>query len=226
MTKKERYTAVLTYLESTMKGATTELDFGSPFQLLVAVVLSAQCTDKRVNMVTKELFKAMPTAQDMARADEEEVLRYISSVSYPNSKAHYLVGLSKMITDKFNGEVPSTMEELTMLPGVGRKTANVILALVYNKAAIPVDTHVFRVSHRLGLVSDLCTTPLSVEIELKKHIPPNKVVPSHFWFLTLGRYTCTARAPKCAKCGLQDVCRNYQIGQKKIGVKAKSKNNN
>lgn len=210
MTKKERYTQVLTYLESTMEGTTTELHYGTPFQLLVAVVLSAQCTDQRVNMVTKELFEAMPTPQVMANASIQTVLKYIASVSYPNSKARYLVGLAKIITEKYHGQVPSTMEELTSLPGVGRKTANVILALVYNKAAMPVDTHVFRVSHRLGLVSDKCTTPLAVEMELKKYIPQDKVVPSHFWLLRLGRYTCMTRKPKCPTCGLRDVCKYYQ----------------
>lgn len=215
MTKKERYAKVLAYLESTMKGTTTELHYGTPFQLLVAVVLSAQCTDQRVNMVTAELFQAMPTAEVMAKASIQTVLKYIASVSYPNSKARYLVGLSKILTEKYHGEVPSTMEELTTLPGVGRKTANVILALVYNKAAMPVDTHVFRVSHRLGLVSDKCTTPLAVELELKKYIPDDKVVPSHFWLLRLGRYTCTARKPKCQNCGLTDVCKYFQSNQPK-----------
>ena len=193
-----------------MKGTTTELHFASPFQLLVAVVLSAQCTDKRVNMVTEKLFQVLPTAHDMANATVDYVLKYISSVSYPNSKARYLVELAKLIENKFHNTVPATMEELTTLPGVGRKTANVVLAMVYNKAAMPVDTHVFRVSHRLGLVSNQCTTPLAVEKELKKNIPADKIVPSHFWLLRLGRYTCTARAPKCATCGLQNICLDYK----------------
>ena len=188
----------------------TELDYGSPFQLLVAVVLSAQCTDKRVNMVTKSLFAQYPTPQQMAQATEEEILSYISSVSYPNSKAGYLKGMSQMLVSDFGGEVPSTMEELTRLPGVGRKTANVILAIVFKEAALAVDTHVFRVSHRLGLVPERCKTPLAVELELKKHIGRDMVAQSHFWLLYLGRYTCLARKPKCKVCKLTDICKHYK----------------
>ena len=193
----------------------TELDYGTPFQLLVAVVLSAQCTDKRVNMVTKSLFEQYPTPQRMALATEEEILSHISSVSYPNSKAGYLKGMAQMLMSDFGGEVPSTMEELTRLPGVGRKTANVILALVFKEAALAVDTHVFRVSHRLGLVPDRCTTPLAVELELKKHIARDTVAQSHFWLLYLGRYTCLARKPKCKVCKMTDICRHYLKDHKK-----------
>ena len=209
MKKVELYDKVLSKLAEQMPPVDTELDFGSPFQLLVAVVLSAQCTDKRVNMITPTLFAKYPTAEQMAKAKLEDILHLISSVSYPNSKACYLKGLSQQIVSDFDGEVPSTMEELTRLPGVGRKTANVILAIVYKEAALAVDTHVFRVSHRLGLVSERCKTPLAVELELKKHIAPHLVAQSHFWLLYLGRYTCTARAPKCAKCAMTAFCKHY-----------------
>lgn len=218
MKKAELYDMVLQKLAEQMPPVDTELDFGSPFQLLVAVVLSAQCTDKRVNMVTPALFAKYPDTRQMARADIEDILRLISSVSYPNSKANYLKGLSQQIVSDFGGEVPSTMEELTQLPGVGRKTANVILAIVFKEAALAVDTHVFRVSHRLGLVPTRCKTPLAVELELKKNIAPQMVAQSHFWLLYLGRYTCTARAPKCAKCSMTEFCKHYkkQLNSKPI----------
>ena len=210
MKQSELYAQVLAELRRQMPPVDTELEYGSPFQLLVAVVLSAQCTDKRVNMVTKPLFERYPTAQEMAKATVEEILDFIHSVSYPNSKAGYLKGLAEMLVSDFDGEVPSTMEELTRLPGVGRKTANVILALVYKEAALAVDTHVFRVSHRLGLVPARCKTPLAVETELKKHIPEETVAQSHFWLLYLGRYTCTARQPKCTYCKLTTFCKHYK----------------
>lgn len=210
MKKAELYSRVLDYLEAQMPPVDTELEYQSPFQLLVAVVLSAQCTDKRVNMVTPGLFGAYPTAREMALASEQDILHYIASVSYPNSKAKYLKGLSQLLMSDHNGEVPATMEELTKLPGVGRKTANVILALIFKEAALAVDTHVFRVSHRLGLVPQRCTTPLAVEKELLKNIAPEMVAMSHFWLLYLGRYTCTALRPKCATCGLTDICRHYK----------------
>lgn len=210
MKKAEFYAQVLSYLEAKMPPVDTELEYATPFQLLVAVVLSAQCTDKRVNIVTRRLFEVYPSASEMARATEQDVLHYISSVSYPNSKAGYLVGLSRQIVENFGGEVPSTMEELTTLPGVGRKTANVILAIVYKEAALAVDTHVFRVSHRLGLVPKRCTTPLAVELELKKHIASHMVAQSHFWLLYHGRYTCTALRPKCKNCGLTAICKHIK----------------
>lgn len=210
MKKAELYAKVLSYLEAKMPPVDTELEYNSPFQLLVAVVLSAQCTDKRVNIVTRSLFEKYPDVNEMAKATEEEIYEYIRSVSYPNSKASYLVGLSRMIVADFNGEVPSTMEELTRLPGVGRKTANVILAIIFKEAALAVDTHVFRVSHRLGLVPKRCTTPLAVELELKKHIAHDMVAISHFWLLYHGRYTCTALRPKCKDCGLTSICRHYK----------------
>lgn len=208
MKKKELYEKVLSYLGSVMDDTETELDYTTPFELLVAVVLSAQCTDKRINMVTPNLFADFPTPEAMASASPEILFEYIKSVSYPNNKAKHLAGLARMLVEKFNGEVPSTLEELTQLPGVGRKTANVIQAVAFHKAALAVDTHVFRVSHRLGLVSKRCTTPYSVEMELKKYIPEAQVAASHYWLLLHGRYTCTARSPKCNKCGLRDLCKS------------------
>lgn len=208
MRKKELYEHVLAYFERTMDATETELHFSNPFELLVAVVLSAQCTDKRINQVTPRLFADFPVSEAMAATTPEVIYDYIKSVSYPNNKAKHLVGLAKMLVERFGGEVPSTLEELTQLPGVGRKTANVIQAVAFGKAALAVDTHVFRVSHRLGLVPQRCTTPYSVEVELKKHIPEQLVASSHYWLLLHGRYTCLARKPKCDKCGLRDVCKS------------------
>ena len=207
MKKKELFKAVLDYLAPIHGNVDTELDYGTPFQLLVATVLSAQCTDKRVNMVTPRLFADYPDAQTMSLAEPEVIYEYIRSVSYPNSKAKHLVGLSRGIVEKFNGEVPNTLEELTQLPGVGRKTANVVQAVAFGKAALAVDTHVFRVSHRLGLVPPSATTPLKVELALRKYIPDSDVAHAHFWLLLHGRYTCTAQRPKCTKCGLAHLCR-------------------
>lgn len=208
MRKKELYEHVLAYFERTMDATETELHFSNPFELLVVVVLSAQCTDKRINLVTPRLFADFPVPEAMAATTPEVIYDYIKSVSYPNNKAKHLVGLAKMLVERFGGEVPSTLEELTQLPGVGRKTANVIQAVAFGKAALAVDTHVFRVSHRLGLVPQRCTTPYSVEVELKKHIPEQLVASSHYWLLLHGRYTCLARKPKCDKCGLRDVCKS------------------
>lgn len=208
MRKKELYEHVLAYFERTMDATETELHFSNPFELLVAVVLSAQCTDKRINLVTPRLFADFPVPEAMAATTPEVIYDYIKSVSYPNNKAKHLVGLAKMLVERFGGEVPSTLEELIQLPGVGRKTANVIQAVAFGKAALAVDTHVFRVSHRLGLVPQRCTTPYSVEMELKKHIPEQLVASSHYWLLLHGRYTCLARKPKCDKCGLRDVCKS------------------
>lgn len=206
MTREERYKTVLAYFRKEMPEVTTELDFGSVFQLLVAVVLSAQCTDKRVNLVTPELFRRYPDAKTMAQAEPEDVLEYVSSVSYPNSKAKHLVELSRMLIERFDGEVPGDMNQLLDLPGVGRKTANVIQAVAFGQAAMPVDTHVFRVSHRLGLVSKTDNTPFRVEQTLKKHIPENEVSLAHHWLLLHGRYVCTSRKPHCEKCALESVC--------------------
>ncbi len=209
MKKADLYKAVLDYFAALMPPTETELHFRNPYELLIAVVLSAQCTDKRINQVTPRLFYDFPTPEALAATTPEVVYEYIRSVSYPNNKARHLVGLARMLVERFDGQVPSTMEELTSLPGVGRKTANVIQAIVFGKAALAVDTHVFRVSHRLGLVPARCTTPLSVELELKRHIPQSQVAASHFWLLHHGRYTCTARSPHCEKCGLRGFCRDY-----------------
>ena len=209
MLKKERYRRVISYFESTMPDVSSELAYTTPFQLLVAVVLSAQCTDKRVNMVTPALFSAFPTAESMSESTEEEIFSYIKSVSYPNSKSKHLLGLSKMLVSEYGGEVPYTLESLTRLPGVGRKTANVIQAVLWNKAAFAVDTHIFRVSHRLGLVSDKATTPYAVEQELTKNFPDELIPRAHHWLLLHGRYVCQSRKAKCNECGLQDVCKSY-----------------
>ncbi len=209
MLKKERYRRVISYFESTMPDVSSELAYTTPFQLLVAVVLSAQCTDKRVNMVTPALFSAFPTAESMSESTEEEIFSYIKSVSYPNSKSKHLLGLSKMLMSEYGGEVPDTLESLTRLPGVGRKTANVIQAVLWNKAAFAVDTHIFRVSHRLGLVSDKATTPYAVEQELTKNFPDELIPRAHHWLLLHGRYVCQSRKAKCNECGLQDVCKSY-----------------
>ena len=210
MRKCELYAAVIKYFEREMPVVDTELDYGSTFQLLVAVVLSAQCTDKRVNMVTPRLFADYPTAEVMAEASEEVIFEYIKSVSYPNNKAKHLVGLSRMLMDKYGGEVPDTLEQLTELPGVGRKTANVIQAVVWGKAAMAVDTHIYRVSRRLGLVPASCTTPYAVERELVKHLPDDVIPRAHHWLLLHGRYVCQSRTPKCDKCGLREICKNVR----------------
>ena len=189
-----------------MPQVTTELDFGSVFQLLVATMLSAQCTDKRVNMVTPELFRHYPDAKTMAQAEADDVLQYISSVSYPNAKAKHLVEMARMVMSDFAGEVPQTMEDLQKLPGVGRKTANVIQAVAYGKGAMPVDTHVFRVSHRLGLVSEKANTPLKVEMELRKNIAEDVLADAHHWLLLHGRYVCQSRKPKCEMCPFTTFC--------------------
>jgi len=209
MTKKQRYETVIAYFKEAMPVAETELKYGNEFQLLVAVMLSAQCTDKRVNMVTPALFEAFPTAEAMAAATEEEVLEYVKSVSYPNSKAKHLVEAARQLMKRFGGQVPETLEELTSLPGVGRKTANVVMSVVFGKAAMAVDTHVFRVSHRLGLVSEKAKTPLAVELELVKHIPEAIIPRAHHWLILHGRYVCTALKPHCIECGLKKVCAFY-----------------
>lgn len=206
MTLRERYEAIIAYFTEAMPVAETELKYEDPFQLLVAVMLSAQCTDKRVNMVTPALFEAFPTAEAMAAATEEEVLVYVKSVSYPNSKARHLVEAARQLVERFNGQVPETLEELTSLPGVGRKTANVVMSVVFGKAAMAVDTHVFRVSHRLGLVSERAKTPLAVELELVKHIPEALIPKAHHWLILHGRYVCTAQKPHCLECGIQHAC--------------------
>ena len=203
---QDKYDAFVSYFEEHMPIAESELHFKDPYQLLVAVILSAQCTDKRVNLVTPSLLAAFPTPEAMAAATPEQVFPFISSVSYPNNKARHLVGMARMLVEEFQSEVPDTLEELTRLPGVGRKTANVMQAVVWSKPAMPVDTHVFRVSHRLGLVPKRCTTPLSVERELTRHIAPEDIPTAHHWLILHGRYVCTARSPQCGECGLRDIC--------------------
>lgn len=206
MTKKELYTRVLSYFRELHPEVTTELEFGSVFQLLVAVVLSAQCTDKRVNQVTPELFAHYPDARTMAEADESEIYEYVKSVSYPNAKARHLVELSRMLVDEYGGEVPNDFDALLRLPGVGRKTANVMQAVAFGQSAMPVDTHVYRVSHRLGLVPSTADTPLKVEKALIKHIPAEDLARAHHWLLLHGRYVCTSRKPHCDKCELSNIC--------------------
>jgi endonuclease-3 len=202
---KER---IVEYFRREMPVAEPELHFSNPFELLVAVILSAQCTDKRVNMVTPALFADYPTPEAMAAATPEVIYEYVSSVSYPNNKAKHLVGMAQMLVRDFGSEVPSTLDELVKLPGVGRKTANVIQSVIFRKAAMAVDTHVFRVSHRLGLVPKSCTTPLATERQLMKYLPEAEVPIAHHWLILHGRYVCTARHPKCTECGLLDLCQH------------------
>lgn len=206
MTRKERYDFLLNYFREQMPIVTTELEFGSAFQLLCATLLSAQCTDKRVNMVTPALFAQYPDAKTMAQAEPEEVLEYVKSVSYPNSKSKHLVDMARMIVNDYGGEVPSDMDDLVKLPGVGRKTANVMQAVWFGRAAMAVDTHVFRVSHRLGLVPKTANTPLKVEQQLMKYIPSEDVPNAHHWILLHGRYVCTSRKPHCNKCPFDTIC--------------------
>ena len=206
MKKKERYDLILGHFREKMPVVTTELDFGSTFQLLVAVVLSAQCTDKRINQVTPDLFAHYPDAKSMAKADEEDVFEWIRSVSYPNAKAKHLVELARILAEKYDGEVPSNYDDLLSLPGVGRKTANVIQSVAFGKATLAVDTHVFRVAHRLGLVSKSDNTPYKVEMALTKYIPEEDIPNAHHWLLLHGRYVCTARKPHCEKCEIEKFC--------------------
>lgn len=209
MTRKQLYREVATYFRQAMPDAKTELHYGNPFQLLVAVILSAQCTDKRINQVTPKLFEDYPNAEAMALATPEVIYEYIRTVSYPNNKAKHLVEMARMLWEKHGGEVPQDLKKLTALPGVGRKTANVILSVVWGEARMAVDTHVFRVSHRLGLVPKSSTTPLSVEQTLTKHFTEEEIPNAHHWLILHGRYTCTALRPKCDKCGLRHLCKAH-----------------
>ena len=206
MRKKELYDKVIAYFEQAMPVAETELHYSNPFELLIAVILSAQCTDKRVNLITPPLFHDFPTPESLANSTPEVIFEYIRSVSYPNNKAKHLVGMAQMLVKDFQSEVPSTLEELVKLPGVGRKTANVIQSVVFNKATMAVDTHVFRVSHRIGLVPGTCTTPLATEKHLMKYLPEKIVPKAHHWLILHGRYVCVARKPKCEQCGLNGIC--------------------
>ncbi|MGN1217382.1 MAG: endonuclease III [Phocaeicola sp.] len=207
MRKQELYNKVIEYFEKAMPVAETELHYSNPFELLIAVILSAQCTDKRVNMITPPLFHDFPTPEVLAASTPEVIFEYIRSVSYPNNKAKHLVGMAKMLVSEYNSTVPDTLEKLVKLPGVGRKTANVIQSVVFNKAAMAVDTHVFRVSHRIGLVPKSCTTPLATENYLMKYIPKDIVPKAHHWLILHGRYVCIARSPKCSECGLNGICK-------------------
>jgi endonuclease-3 len=209
MTIKERFNRTIEYFQVTFPEAETELAYRNPFELLVAVILSAQCTDKRVNIVTPPLMQKFPDAKSMAKAETEEIFEFIKSCTFPNNKAKYLSGMSQMLLSEFGGNVPSEPELLKRLPGVGRKSANVVASVIFRKPVMAVDTHVFRVSHRIGLVKN-ARTPLSVELQLTRHIPVELIHQAHHWLILHGRYVCKARNPLCNKCGLTDFC-NYYI---------------
>ena len=210
MLKKDRFRLFIEYFTTHFPEPVTELNFGSSYELLVAVILSAQCTDKRINQITPALFARFPGAESLAAASVEEVFTYIRSVSYPNNKAKHLVGMGRLLMSDFGGNVPGTAEELQRLPGVGRKTAHVILSIIFNQPTMAVDTHVFRVSHRLGLAPLTATTPLAVEKSLMAHIPKQYVPKAHHWLILHGRYVCVARSPKCSECALREACKYYQ----------------
>ncbi len=209
MKKTERFEKVIAYFSEHMPVAETELSYTNPYELIIAVILSAQCTDKRVNIITPPLYQTYPDAIALSKAKQEEVLELIKSCSYPNNKAKHLIGMANTLVENFDGIVPDTMEELQTLPGVGRKTANVILSVVYQKPAMAVDTHVFRVAERIGLTTK-AKNPYDSELQLVKHIPDEKIPLAHHWLILHGRYTCIARRPKCNECGLTQLC-NYYI---------------
>lgn len=214
MTTAERYRRVIQWFSQHMPVAETELHYETPYQLLVAVILSAQCTDKRVNLVTPALFEAYPTVYDMAQASSDDIYPFVKSVSYPNNKARHLAGMARMVVEEFGGEIPSDVDLLQRLPGVGRKTANVMASVVWGKAAMAVDTHVFRVSNRIGLTRN-SRTPLETERTLVKHIPEELIPKAHHWLILHGRYVCTARRPHCMECGLRDCCAYYMRNTRK-----------
>lgn len=207
MKRKERFEKVIAYFQEAMPQPNPELKFSSPYELICAVVLSAQCTDKRVNMVSPQLFAAYPDVQALSSADPSDVKRIIASISYPNSKAEHLVEMARGIVEKHGGKVPSEIEELMKLSGVGRKTANVVASIIYDKPVIAVDTHVFRLSHRLGLSEG--KTPDAVEKDLERYIPENLRAKAHHWLILHGRYICTSRAPRCAECALKPYCKYF-----------------
>ncbi len=219
MTKKERYKYFLEYFSTHHPVAETELHYSTPYELLVAVILSAQCTDKRVNIITPGFFERFPTQNELAEAEIKEVFSYIKSCSFPNNKTKHLIGMAKMLKNDFNGEVPSDVDTLQKLPGVGRKTANVIASVVYNKPALAVDTHVFRVSKRIGLTTNP-RTPLDAEQQLVKNIPEEKLPVAHHWLILHGRYICTARSPKCSECPISFFCKYYEKKVKNRNEKA------
>ncbi len=214
MTLKQRYEGIIGWFSENMPVAESELNYENPYQLLVAVILSAQCTDKRVNMTTPALFGRFPTPQAMAEASAEEIFPYIRSISYPNNKAKNLAGMARMLVGEFGGEVPTDLDEMQRLPGVGRKTANVLGAVLWQREVMPVDTHVFRVSNRTGLTTN-SKTPLQTERALEKNIPGHLLPIAHHWLILHGRYVCTARAPKCAECGIAEWCRHRAAELKK-----------
>ncbi|MDQ6815626.1 MAG: endonuclease III [Bacteroidota bacterium] len=215
MTTKERYGFVISYFSQHAPNAETELIFDNPFQLLVAVVLSAQCTDKRVNMTTPAIFAKYPTVYDLAKASYEALFSIIKSISYPGNKTRHLIGMAEMLVDKFKGEIPLTVEELIQLPGVGRKTANVITSVVDNQPNMAVDTHVFRVAARIGLTKN-AKTPLAAERQLIEHIPKELIYIAHHWLILHGRYICVARTPRCEECGLKPVCKYFNSSKKDL----------
>ena len=215
MTKQQRYKFAIGYFLTHSPNAETELLYSNPFQLLVAVILSAQCTDKRVNITTPAIFKEYPTAQKLANAEFDDLFPLIKSISYPNNKTKHLIGMASMLVEKFLGQVPMTVDELILLPGVGRKTANVITSVVDGQPNMAVDTHVFRVSARIGLTSN-ATTPLAAEKQLIKHFPKKYIYRAHHWLILHGRYICTARSPKCNECGLNSVCKYFNNNKRKI----------
>ncbi len=212
MTKKERFEAVLDFFRKNNPEAETELHYENPYQLLVAVLLSAQCTDKRINMVTPNLFAKFPTPEHLAASHFDEVFPIIKSVTYPNNKAKHLIKMAKILAEEFNSVVPSDIKDLQKMPGVGRKTANVIASVVYNQPTMAVDTHVFRVSKRIGLATQISKTPLEVEKQLIRYIPKKDVPLAHHWLILHGRYTCIARKPKCEECEISQWCKYYETG--------------
>ena len=214
MLKKERFRLLIDYFTTHSPEPETELNYRNPYELLISVILSAQCTDKRVNLVTPALFERFPDPAALAASDAEEVFTYIRSVSYPNNKSRHLVGTGRMLVAEFNSEVPGKVDELQRLPGVGRKTANVIASVIFNQPTMAVDTHVFRVSHRIGLAPRTATTPLAVEKHLMAHTPKALVPKAHHWLILHGRYVCVARSPKCHECALTHLCKYYEKLQK------------
>ena len=208
MTKTQRYHFVIDYFLINAPNAETELLYKNPFQLLVAVILSAQCTDKRVNITTPAIFNQYPTAEKLAKADFDDLFPLIKSISYPNNKTKHLIGMAQLLVEKFSGKVPMTVDELILLPGVGRKTANVLTSVIDDQPNMAVDTHVFRVSARIGLTTN-ASTPLAAEKQLIQHFPKEYIYRAHHWLILHGRYTCTARSPKCNDCGLKTVCKYY-----------------
>ncbi len=213
MKKKELFKYVIEFFQHEMPVAETELHYKNPFELIVAVILSAQCTDKRVNMITPGLIRRFPTPEKMAEADPSEVFEYIKSCSYPNNKSKHLVGMAQKLMELFDGKIPDDVDQLQKLPGVGRKTANVVASVYFHKPALAVDTHVFRVAARIGLTTG-AKNPLQTELQLVKHIPEELIAKAHHWLILHGRYVCIARKPKCEKCGLTDVCKFYRENQK------------